>query len=197
MKARWQFILCGFFAAVVTLVSFQSLSLPSARTAILLLGYTNQAGVSFAVLQVTNSTTSTFECLVSPRDVTFRGRREIWCASTYVLSPRGAFIFTVQTAPEGKARRVSLRLVETRGWRVALASLLGRLGVHAFRGRDYQLTGPAFSRPATGRGTQCIRAGPQPPSLPLPQAAGDWLVPGFGETWPPMDGDPRGKREGE
>ena len=185
MKARWPFILCGFLSVLVTLISFQSPCPPSAQTAIVLLGYTNQAGASKAVLQVTNRTASTFLGLVSPRAVTFRGRREIWCASTYVLSPRGAFTFTVQTAPDDKARRVSVQLVETRGWQVTLASVLRRFGIHALIGKDYRLTSSAFSRPATRPDTQPARSSPQPPPLPVSEVTGDSLFPDLGEAWPP------------
>ncbi len=188
--ARWPFILCGLLTALVTLASFQWLSPPSPQTAIFLLGYTNQADASFAVLQVTNSTASTFTCLISPRDVTFRGRREIWCASTYVLPSRGAFTFAVQTAPDDKARRVSVRLVETKGWRVTLASALRRFGIHALKGDDYQLTSSAFCGPAMGRDTQPTCSSPQPLSLPPSGAADDWLFSGFGETWPPAAAEP-------
>lgn len=184
MKARWPFVLCGFLTVLVTLVSFQSLSPPFEQTAIVLLGYTNRAGASLAVLQVTNRTASTFTCLVSPRNVTFRGRSEIWCASTYVLSPRGAFTFTAQTTPD-RARRVSVRLVETRGLQVTLASALRRFGIHALKGQDYRLTSSAFFSPASHRDTQPTRSSQQPPSLPLSEVPGDSTFFDFGEPWFP------------
>lgn len=185
MKVRWPFVLCGFLTTLVTLVSFHSPTSPSEQTEIVLLAYTNQSGTSLALLQVTNRTASTFTCLVSPRAVTFRGRREIWCASTHVLSPRGAFVFSVQTATNDKARRVSVRLVETRGWQVALASMLLRFGIHAFKGKDYQLTSSAFSRPTTHRNRHPNHSSQQPLPLPLPEVAGDSQFPGFNESWLP------------
>jgi len=182
MKARWPFILCAFLSVLVTLISIQPPRAPSAKTAILLLGYTNRAGAFMAVLQVTNRTPSTFHGLVGPRAVRFRGRREIWCASTHVLPSRGSFTFTVPVVPNAKGRRVSVQLIETKGWHATLASVLRRFGIRAIECRNYRLVSPPFFGPASEHDTLYSQ---QPPSLPFSEVQGDSPFSSFGDAWSP------------